>query len=61
MKKTVHQANSRGYFDYGWLKTHHSFSFGSWYDSERVNFGKLRVLNDDIDEADHGFGRIFCG
>ncbi|MCH7676868.1 pirin family protein [candidate division KSB1 bacterium] len=57
MQKTVHQANSRGYFDHGWLKTHHSFSFGSWYDSERVNFGKLRVLNDDIVEVGRGFGR----
>jgi redox-sensitive bicupin YhaK (pirin superfamily) len=56
MKKIIHKADSRGYFDHGWLKTHHSFSFGSWYDPNRMGFGKLRVLNDDIVAPKQGFG-----
>ena len=56
MKKIIHRADSRGYFDYGWLKTYHTFSFSSYYDPERVNFGMLRVLNDDTIEGGQGFG-----
>lgn len=56
MKKIIHKADSRGYFDFGWLKTNHTFSFGNYYDPERVNFGMLRVLNDDIVAAGEGFG-----
>jgi redox-sensitive bicupin YhaK (pirin superfamily) len=56
MKKIIHEADSRGYFDHGWLKTNHTFSFGNYYDPERVNFGMLRVLNDDFVEAGQGFG-----
>lgn len=56
MKKIVHKADSRGNFDFGWLKTNHSFSFGQYYDSERMNFGMLRVLNDDIVAPGQGFG-----
>ncbi len=56
MRKIVHKADSRGYFDYGWLKTNHSFSFSQYYDPERMNFGMLRVLNDDIVAPGQGFG-----
>ena len=56
MKKIIHKADSRGYFDYGWLKTSHTFSFSNYYDPERVNFGMLRVLNDDFVAAGQGFG-----
>jgi redox-sensitive bicupin YhaK (pirin superfamily) len=56
MKKIIHKSNSRGYFDYGWLKTNHTFSFNNYYDPERVNFGMLRVLNDDFVSAGEGFG-----
>jgi len=56
MKKILHKANKRGYFDFGWLKTNHTFSFGNYYNSERVNFGMLRVLNDDVVAAGQGFG-----
>jgi len=56
MKKIIHKADSRGYFDYGWLKTNHTFSFSNYYDPERVNFGMLRVLNDDFVAAGLGFG-----
>lgn len=56
MKTIAHKADSRGHFDYGWLKTHHTFSFSNYYDPERVNFGMLRVLNDDTIESGEGFG-----
>lgn len=56
MKTIIHKAESRGHFDYGWLKTYHTFSFSSYQDSERVNFGMLRVLNDDTIEGGQGFG-----
>ncbi|MCC7092810.1 MAG: pirin family protein [Ignavibacteriaceae bacterium] len=55
-KTIIHKANTRGHFDYGWLKTYHTFSFSNYYDPERVNFGMLRVLNDDTIEAGEGFG-----
>lgn len=51
-----HTADSRGHFDHGWLKTWHSFSFAEYHDRNRMNFGTLRVLNDDIVEAGMGFG-----
>lgn len=47
MKFIVHRADTRGYFDHGWLKTYHTFSFAGYYNPERVHFGALRVLNDD--------------
>ena len=56
MKTTKHKANTRGYFDHGWLKTFHTFSFAGYYDKERVHFGMLRVLNDDIVLPGEGFG-----
>jgi len=56
MKKVIHLAETRGFADMGWLKTHHTFSFANYYDPERVNFGLLRVLNDDWIEPGKGFG-----
>jgi redox-sensitive bicupin YhaK (pirin superfamily) len=57
MKNTVlHKANKRGHADHGWLNAYHSFSFGSWYNPERVQFGTLRVLNDDTITEGMGFG-----
>ncbi|MFI5236592.1 MAG: pirin family protein [Ignavibacteriales bacterium] len=56
MKKIIHRSDTRGYYDYGWLKTNHTFSFSSYYDPNRMNFGMLRVLNDDIVAAGQGFG-----
>ncbi|CAM3998510.1 pirin family protein [Flavobacterium antarcticum] len=57
MKNTVlHKADSRGHADHGWLNAHHSFSFGSWFNPNRVQFGALRVLNDDTIAAGMGFG-----
>ncbi|WP_395058855.1 pirin family protein [Flavobacterium sp.] len=57
MKNTVlHKANTRGHADHGWLNAYHSFSFASWHNPERVQFGALRVLNDDTVAAGMGFG-----
>lgn len=57
MKNTVlHKANTRGHADHGWLNAYHSFSFANWYNPERVQFGLLRVLNDDTIAAGMGFG-----
>ncbi len=52
-----HPADSRGHADHGWLKSNHTFSFAGYMNAERMNFGALRVLNDDNVEAGMGFGR----
>ncbi len=51
----VKKYHSLGGADYGWLKARHHFSFGNYYDPERVSFGKLRVVNDDIVQPGTGF------
>jgi len=55
MKTVIHKANTRGHFDHGWLKTYHTFSFADYYDPARMNFGALRVLNDDYIAPSSGF------
>jgi hypothetical protein len=56
MKTIFHKAENRGFANHGWLKAAHSFSFANWYDPEKIHFGLLRVLNDDIIGAAQGFG-----
>lgn len=56
MEKVIHRADSRGLVDHGWLKSAHSFSFGTYFNPERVHFGALRVLNDDYVTGANGFG-----
>lgn len=56
MNTVLHKANTRGHADHGWLNSHHSFSFANYYNPERMNFGVLRVLNDDVVAEGRGFG-----
>jgi redox-sensitive bicupin YhaK (pirin superfamily) len=56
MNSIFHPASARGHVNFGWLDSHHSFSFGQWYEPEKVHFGALRVLNDDIVSGGGGFG-----
>jgi len=56
MKSVLHKANTRGHANHGWLNSHHSFSFANYYNPERMNFGVLRVLNDDTVAPGKGFG-----
>lgn len=56
MEKIYYAADKRGHNDIGWLKANFSFSFASYYDPEKVHFGALRVLNDDIIAGGKGFG-----
>ncbi|XDD51439.1 pirin family protein [Leptospira sp. WS92.C1] len=55
MEAVYHAQETRGKADFGWLKSRHSFSFSSYFDPNRMQFGKLRVLNDDIVIAGKGF------
>lgn len=57
MKSILYRASTRGHQYHGWLDTHHTFSFADYYNPERINFGALRVVNDDIVEAGEGFGK----
>lgn len=52
----LHKADTRGHADHGWLDAYHSFSFASYYNPDRMQFGALRVLNDDTVSAGQGFG-----
>ncbi|MCB2197483.1 MAG: pirin family protein [Bacteroidetes bacterium] len=56
MKTIYHSADSRGHANHGWLNTYHSFSFANYYNPERIQFGALRVLNDDTIGPGEGFG-----
>lgn len=55
MKTIIHTAASRGVANFGWLNSKHTFSFGQYYAADRVRFGLLRVLNDDIIKGGAGF------
>lgn len=56
MKKLIHKSESRGHANHGWLDSYHTFSFANYYDESRINFGLLRVLNDDKVAPARGFG-----
>jgi len=56
MKTVIDKSNSRGFANHGWLKSYHTFSFASYQNPERMNFGALRVLNDDLVQPKMGFG-----
>lgn len=57
MQTVLHRSETRGHADHGWLKSFHSFSFANYHNPERMNFGVLRVLNDDKVAAGQGFGQ----
>lgn len=55
MKTIYHEANTRGHANHGWLDSHHTFSFAGYYQPDRMQFGALRVLNDDKVAPEMGF------
>lgn len=55
MNTVLHKANTRGSADHDWLKVNHTFSFANYQNPDRMNFGVLRVLNDDTISGGKGF------
>lgn len=51
----IRHSEERGGGDFGWLKTHHSFSFDTYHDPRFMGFRSLRVINEDWVQAGHGF------
>ena len=53
---TLRKADTRGHSNFGWLDSHHTFSFGEYSDPQQMGFSALRVINDDTVSAGAGFG-----
>lgn len=56
---SVFPSSQRGHVEYDWLDTRHTFSFGNWYNPDRMGFHALRVINEDAIAPDTGFGKHF--
>ena len=56
MNTVIHKAATRGNANHGWLNSYHTYSFANYNNPERMNFGLLRVLNDDSVQGGMGFG-----
>lgn len=56
MKTIIHKSEERGIVNHGWLQANYSFSFSNYYDPQKLHFGALRVLNDDVIAPKMGFG-----
>ncbi len=53
---SIQRARERATFNHGWLQTSHSFSFAEYYDPQNIQWGALRVFNDDTVAPGTGFG-----
>ncbi|GMK38722.1 quercetin 2,3-dioxygenase [Paenibacillus sp. CCS19] len=52
----MYPADQRYHASHGWLESYFSFSFADYYDPNNMQFGPMRVLNDDYIAASEGFG-----
>lgn len=57
MSTVIHRSSDRGHANHGWLNSYHTFSFANYYNPNQMNFGVLRVLNDDVVQPEKGFGQ----